>query len=213
MGVTQTMHHHSLTDPNIPLVADTSVIINLVASGIPEQLLSHISNPIYVVDEVLPELGKGSEKGCHDADVLNKLIDDGVVTRVSLNDEGWEHFGNLVSGRAKTSLDDGEAATLAYCAVHKTIPIIDERKANKVCKEQFTYLKPISSAAVFKIAGQGKNIHEVQLSKAVYNALSIGRMFVMHHHLEWIVDTIGPEKAANCNSLSKRSRRLMTTST
>ena len=207
------MHLHSLTDPSVPLVADTSVIINLVASGIPEQIISSINNPIYVVDEILPELNRGNEKGCLDAEILENLISNGNVKCVSLNDECWEHFGLLVSGSAITSLDDGEAATLAYCAVHKNVPIIDEKKANKVCAGLYKELKPISSVALFKLASQHQNMNHPILSKAIYNALTNGRMFVMHQHLEWVVNAIGSDKATSCNSLSKRSKRLIAAAT
>ncbi len=203
------MHHHSLTDPNIPLIVDTSVIINLVASGIPEQILANISNPIYIVDAVLPELNSGNCKGRRDAEVLGKLLRDNIVSCVSLNDQAWEQFGQMVSGRAKTSLDDGEAATLAYCAIHNTVPVIDERKANNFCKENYQYLKPISSAAMFRIAEKPMLKQKLSISEAVFNALTMGRMFVMPHHLDWIVKIIGPEKAVNYNSISKRSRRFL----
>lgn len=202
------MHLHSLTDYNLPLVADTSVIINLVASGIPEQILSGINNPIYVVDEIIPELDRGSKKGCAGADILTKLINNGIVTRVSLNDKGWEHFEKLVCGSAKTSLDDGEAATLAYCAVHQVIPIIDEKKANKVCEEQYPNLKPISSASIFKLAEINGLINEELLSEAMHRALTEGRMRVLEPHIEWVINLVGPVKAANCNSLSQSQRKL-----
>lgn len=208
MGVMLTMHLHSLTDDNTPLVADTSVIINLVASGIPEQILSAINNPIYIVDEIIPELDRGSKKGCSDADVLTKLISDGIVTCVSLNEEGWEHFEQLVCGSAKTSLDDGEAATLAYCAVHKAVPIIDERKANKVCKEQYSLLKPISSASLFKLANKNRGIIEDHLSEALHRALTDGRMRVLEPYIDWVINLVGASKAANCNSLPQSRRNL-----
>ncbi len=213
MGVIVTMHLHSLADNKIPLVADTSVIINLIASGIPDQLLSGIRHPIYIVDEIIPELDRGTQKGCHDVRVLTQLINDGIVTCVSLNDDCWEHFEQLVSGSAKSSLDDGEAATLAYCAVHRTIPIIDERKANRICKEQYSYLKPISSAALFKLAGNNGSIIEDHLSEAVHKALTVGRMRVLEHHIDWVISLVGPDKVANCNSLPRSHRNIAMNST
>lgn len=202
------MHHRSLIDPNIPLVADTSVIINLVASGLSEQILSGIKNPIYVVDEIIPELERGSEKGCHDADVLNNLINDRIVTCVSLNDDGWEQFEKLVSGSAKTSLDDGEASTLAYCAIHGAIPIIDEKKANRICKEAYSSLISISSVALFRLAEDSQDITEKHLSDAVFSALINGRMRVMEQHLNWVIDLVGIERASRCTSLPQKSRNF-----
>lgn len=203
------MHLHSLTDPKLPLAADTSVVINLVASGIPEQIIANLSHPFLVVDEVIVELERGRKNGCKDAQVLHGLIEKGLVKRVSLNDQGWECFGDLVCGSAVTSLDDGEAATLAYCVINQTIPIIDEKKANRVCKDRFPDLKPISSAAVFRLAENSQSIPKTNLSNAVHSALIHARMFVMPHHLDWVVEKIGQKRAASCNSLSKRTKRLI----
>ena len=206
------MHLHSLTDSRIPLVADTSVIINLVASGYAEEIISGLSNPVFVVDEIVGELNQGKLSGCKDVDVLLELIQKNVIKRVSLDDEGWEHFGDLVSGSSRTSLDDGEAATLAYCVVNNLVPVIDEKKANQVCQKRYKKLRPISSAALFKLASQGDIVEPSSLSDALFRALTIGRMFVMQHHLDWVVNMVGSDRAVKCNSISKRSRRLINSS-
>ncbi len=202
------MHRLSSGDHHIPLVADASVIINLVASGMPEKIIPALSNPVVVVEEILVELERGRRTGCRDADVLRGLIDGGVVSCVSLGENEWETFEELICGHASTTLDDGEAATLAYCVERSSIPVIDERKANSICRKRYSSLSPKASVDLFRMAGSNEEIGNDALSDAVYQALKIGRMRVMDHHIDWVVDLIGRERAVTCRSLSKKVRTM-----
>jgi len=47
---------------------------------------------------------------------------------------------------------------------------------------------------------------EKQLADAVFNALYHGRMQVLPHHAEWVVKTIGADRAAQCSSLPRSLR-------
>lgn len=201
-------HHLSSIDPNKALVVDASVVINLLACGIPKEILKSFPNLSCVVDEIiLTELDRGNKNGHSDGDRLRELISDRVVKPVTMTETCWEHFENLVSGNASTTLDDGEAATLAYCASHGTIPVIDEKKANRICKERFPQLTPLCSSELFMIAQNSGEITDTELASALFQALSKARMRVMPHHGKWVVDLIGPEKAANCRSLPKSTRK------
>ena len=52
-----------LTNPTASFVADTSVAINLNATGCAETILSALSNRFLVVEQVLTELESGRENG------------------------------------------------------------------------------------------------------------------------------------------------------
>jgi hypothetical protein len=52
----------------------------------------------------------------------------------------------------------------------------------------------------------GRQLGPERLAEAVFNALHTGRMGVLPHHLDWIMQIIGEERAALCPSLPRRLR-------
>ncbi len=129
-----------LNDLTLPVVADTSVIINLNASGCAEAILDALPNRFLVVSEVKRELEEDQRTGRNDATALNALVASGRVEIAQLGDSGIQHFSDLVTGPAAQTLDDGEAATIAYALEHGAVALIDERKANRICTERFPAL-------------------------------------------------------------------------
>src|SRR3546814_11421896 len=59
---------------------------------------------------------------------------------VGLDGAALEQFRTLVEGPAAQTLDDGEAATIAYAAENGAVPLLDERKTNRICAERFPVL-------------------------------------------------------------------------
>src|SRR5688572_30708230 len=108
----------SLIDPATFLVADTSAVINLNATGCAMDIIRALPNRIVVVDVVAGELDTGRSRGRRDADLLNDLIAAGIVAQVSLGENGEQVFEQLVVGPAAMTLDDGEAATIGYAVAH-----------------------------------------------------------------------------------------------
>ena len=80
---------------------------------------------------------------------LTVLINAGRIDVVTLGDAGAAYFERLVVGRAEETLDDGEAATIAWAAEHRAIAVIDERKANRICAARFPQLRVASTVDVF----------------------------------------------------------------
>lgn len=189
------------------LVADTSVIINLNASRFSYEILDALPNKILVVEEVSQELERGRQFGWTNADALLALIKSQRIAIVQLGEIGQGYFEKLVAGPASQTLDDGEAATIAYALEASATPLIDERKAHRICAERFPAMGVgctgdlLAHHEVQKVLGRGN------LAEAVYNALQDGRMRVMEHFLAWTVELIGPDRAANCSSLPRSVRR------
>ena len=117
-----------LFDRSAPLVLDASVVINLNATGKCALILDAIPNPIVIVDVVLGELESGRIKGRTDAAMVDALIQSGRAQTASLSPASEGNFLALVCGRGSATLDDGEAATIAWAVAHGGIPIIDEKK-------------------------------------------------------------------------------------
>lgn len=194
-----------LDERTAPVVADTSVIINLNATGCAGAILRALPNRCVVVDDVAFELQAGRRTGHGDADALSALIARRLVEQVRLGNAGMPHFARLVSGPAIETLDDGEAATIA-CAVERgAIALIDERKAVRICAARFPNL---AVGCTVDVLAQ-RNVRAAlgpRLDDAVFNALDRGRMQVPNRYGRWVVDRIGRERAARCRSLPMRFR-------
>ena len=198
-----------LTDSALSVVADTSVVINLNATGHPEAILDALPNRFLVVEEVSFELEVDSRTGRNDAETLSALVAQGSVELVRLGDAGIQHFISLVSGPANQTLDDGEAATIAYALEHGATALIDERKAIRICAERFGELSTGCTVDIFAQDDVQRILTCDTLADAVFNALHQGRMRVPMHYVEWVVNLISKERAAQCRSLpaSVRSAR------
>lgn len=190
-----------LTDPTTTVVADASAAISITASAYAAPILRATPNRFIVSDVVVSELETGSHRGHRNAEQLRELADNGFVEIVAMGDEAKIHFEKLVIGPARSTLDDGEAATIACALERNAVPLIDERKARRICADQYPDLSLGCTTDVFMHPEVGRALGDAGLATAVLNALKKSRMRVLAHHLDWVVDLIGPENAAGCESL------------
>lgn len=195
-----------LTDPGALVVADTSVVINLNATGCAPEIIRAFPNRLVVVDIIPAELADGRLRGRQDADRLNELVTAGLVEIVSLGELAAPHFEDLVIGPAATTLDDGEAATIAYAVCQQGIAVIDERKATRICAQRFSELRIGSTVDILAHPEVQHGLGKEVLADAVFSALYHGRMRVFPHHIEWVVALIGTDRTAACNSLPNSVR-------
>jgi predicted nucleic acid-binding protein len=190
------------------LVADASVAINLNASGSAQEIIAALPERIIIIDIVVDELEDGRRKGRRDADGVRRLVADGLVEVKSLGQAGLRHLEGLVVGSARDTLDDGEAATIAYAVETGAVVVIDERKAIRICAGQFPKLGRRSTVDIFAHSEVQRALGQRRLADAVFNSLQSARMHVLPHRIKWVVDLIGSERAANCLSLPSSARGL-----
>ena len=195
-----------LTDSEAVLVADASAVINLNASGSAAEIVSALPNRLVVTPAVPGELRLGRDRGRLDAALLDELVNVGLIELVALDSSAERHFEQLVIGPAALTLDDGEAATIAYAVSCGGIPIIDERKATRICGERFPELRTACTVDLFGHEAVQRRLGLVPLADAIFNALHRGRMRVLPRHVGWVLSMIGRERAALCASLSKAAR-------
>lgn len=189
------------------LVADASVAINLNASGAAAEIIAALPERIVIVDIVAEELKSGRRKGRDDADSVQSFVAKGLLEIKSLGPAGLAHLEGLIVGSASETLDDGEAATIAYAADAGAVAVIDERKAIRICAGRFPGLKLRSTVDLFSQAEVQRAIGQPRLAEAVFNALQDARMRVLPHQTKWVVDLIGIERAAKCYSLPSSVRK------
>lgn len=200
-------HPPFLNDPTRILVVDASAAISITASAHALQIVSAIPNHLIVPDIVVSELESGSQKGYANAEQLRDLIKDGKLDAVTMGEVASGHFESLVIGPARDTLDDGEAATIACALESGGVPLIDERKARRICDERYSDLPYGYTVDLFAHPNVGEALGDANLAQAVLNALTEARMRVLPHHLDWVVSLIGPENAAQCNSLPRTVRQ------
>ena len=186
--------------------ADTSVVINLHATGRAELILPALPNRIVVVEEVVRELEGGRRTGRTDAVALEGWIAGGLVETARLGAAGRGHFGELANGRAAETLDDGEAATVAGALERDAVALIDERKATRICGDRFPHLLTACTVDVLAQRDVRAACGLDGIAEAIFEALHRGRMRVPEHYGQWVVEVIGLERAARCRSLPRRFR-------
>jgi predicted nucleic acid-binding protein len=196
-----------LNDPAAVLVIDASVVINLNATGYAREILIALQRRVAIVNMAWEEVEAGERQGWQNVDLLRGLVDAGAVELVDLNEGAERHFEQLVVGPARMTLDDGEAATIAYSVEHDAVAIIDERKARRVCGERFPALRVSCTVDMFAHPDVTHALGHKNLSEAVLNALQRARMGVLPHHLPWVTNLIGIEEAARCSSLPRSVRQ------
>ncbi|MCM0609860.1 MAG: hypothetical protein KA711_12865 [Ideonella sp. WA131b] len=197
----------SLPEPPALLIADASVIINLNATGCAEQIVRALPHRVAVVDVVVDEVENGLRKGRQDAIKLAALINANVLEVVKLGPQGLLYFEALVVGSAGETLDDGEAATIAYAVEAGACALIDERKARRLAAERHAAIPLGCTADLLASAEFEHAIGVAAVAEAVHNALICARMRVLNVHMDWVVQLIGDERAAACLSLPESARR------
>ena len=195
-----------LNKPASRLCIDASAIINLNASACAPDILRALPERLVVVDVVVSELEEGRRTGRQDAQMLAALLQAKLIDTDGLNEPDDKLFEALVSGSAAMTLDDGEAATIAY-AVGRSLPIVlDDQKARRICQERFARLSVRDSVDFFRHADVQRALGQERLATAVFNALKTARMRVLAEHTSWVTTLIGEANARVCRSLPQRHR-------
>lgn len=195
-----------LFNRSAPLILDASVVINLNATGRCASILDAIPNPIVILDVVFGELESGRAKGRTDADMVEALIRSGRAQMESLSPECEGDFLALVCGRGSATLDDGEAATIAWAVAHGGMPIIDEKKGLAICQERFPSVQTGTTVDVLSHPDVVNAFERDDLADAIYNALTLARMRVHYQHIPWVIEQIGSSRASLCHSLPLSAR-------
>ncbi|MBY5637854.1 hypothetical protein HFO39_24350 [Rhizobium leguminosarum] len=188
------------------LVVDTSVIINLNATGRATDIVRAFGVKLQASAVVRDELVADRFSARNDAEMAAALVREELLEFVELDDEGERIFASLISGSAAQTLDDGEAATLAVGAVLGQTVVIDERKAQRIAAERFDGMQIIATADILCSERMVANLGAEQVGDLIFNSLTGARMFVPERHHGWVIDLLGP-RAIECYSLPAALRQ------
>lgn len=89
--------------------------------------------------------------GRNDADLAQRLVQDELLQFAEFDEKSGATFESLVSGAAETTLDDGEAATLALAVSSLGLAIIDERKAIRIATPHFPTLQLFATVDLLRL--------------------------------------------------------------
>ncbi len=192
--------------PLVPVVADASVIINLNATGNAAAIIEAFPNPFLVTVHVRRELSMGKSRGHMGGEKLESLIGQGVLGLAELRPDDDLVYRSLVEGGFKGTLDDGEAATIAYAVGRNGLALIDERKARKICASRFPSLLLASTVDVLLHPRVAERLGASGRSDAIFLALRDARMHVPRRALRETIERIGEERASECPSLPRSHR-------
>ncbi len=188
------------------LVADASAVINLIASGAFKKVAATLEVPLRVVDSVAREIEAGRARGWKTPDEFEELVKVGLIEVVQLDEPSLACFESLVIGPAAETLDDGEAATIAYAESCGAVAVIDERKARRLCGDRFPALALQSTVDVLTNDVVVTTLGAEAVGDALFLALTVGRMRVRSVDIERVVNAIGTERSRLCTSLPERIR-------
>ena len=194
-------HQSSWLDGAASLVSDASVWINLVATGRAEEILRSSPVELVITTTVRDELENGRAKGRQTAAEVARLIEASVVREVSLRTTDEAVFLGLVAGPTSLTLDDGEAATIAYALGSGTVALIDERKATDLCADRYPALIVMSTTDLLLAAPISSSFHDDGLKECLFRALTVARMRVPNRLLADVCDLLGPDRCRDCRSL------------
>lgn len=191
-----------------PIVADTSVFINLNATGHAVDILSAIPNVVCLTEEVLSELREGERRGHACSDAIDQIIGHERVEVTRLGDQGTECFQSLAAGPTVDTIDDGEAATIACALERSGVALIDDGKAWRICAGRFPGLITAYTVDLLFHRDVQTAFPRDQLAILIFNALYRGRMKVPTAFAKPIIDVIGLQRAARCRTLSRHLRAV-----
>lgn len=187
-----------------PLVLDTSVLINLHASGYGTRLLSALPNMIIIPEVVALELDNDRSKSTGEHQFIHELVSSKGITIAGLSDDEYEAYKKLVA-----TLDDGEAATIAIAASRGYTPVVDEHKGRLLAQE---WCRTEIIGWSFDVLRHPEVLVALGPDSvdALYRALRDGRLRIHQDHCDEVVNLIGIKRAIQCTCLpGYKTRRAL----
>lgn len=184
-------------------VLDASVLINLLGSGHVEMVLGALKGSSTMVDRTFREVLKDPSGRMPSAADRQSLVDQGLLRVETLNAEAIELFLDLVS--APDTLDDGEAATIAFAVLEGAVAVLDERRARRIVRERFPELRLDSTAGLLRRLNDEHRLPPETIRDILFAALQKARMAIVAEEMDWAIRTLGIERARQCPSIPRRA--------
>ena len=152
----------------------------------------------------------GESRGHRCGERLEALIGQGLLELAEPGPGDDLVYSSLVEGGFEGTLDDGEAATIAYAVGHVGLALIDERKTRRICAARFPDLSFASTVEALLHPLVAGRLGESGQNEAMFLALRDARMQVPRQRLKEVIERIGADRAAECPSLPRVFRDTRT---
>ena len=183
------------------LVLDTSVILNVLGSGRPKFLLSHLPYRAVVPPSVIQEVKREPDLLVDKDACFVDLIECGLIAVLEANNKADDIAIALAGAESPDDLDDGEAYAIAYAVVLGAAIGIDERKGRRIISEQWPSLKCLFAIEIIERAAIAAKLKDEERGVVIFSALRHSRMRVPKNRCADIIALIGKERARACSSL------------
>lgn len=180
----------SLTDNYSTLVLDTSVIINLEASGIGKEILRVIDNDFATTMEVANDI-KEISKILHQKTIsfLDSIVASELLPVLSQTDSEKRIHREILNIRSR--LSESEVATIALAKSRSFTPIVDEKLGRRIASEVLLGHLVGRTLDVLLHPRVLSHFDQVSVNQAIYKALRVGRMQISKDDCDFVVGLIG----------------------
>ena len=168
----------AVSEPH-PLVLDTSVWINLLATGRAKEIVEAIGIPVYVPEQVLDELRLDPVTRKPFLPGLHPVLESPRARIAPLSSSEMDTFVDLVGALAPDRLGDGEAASIAIAVNRNCRLCVDERKANRIVRERFSSIQTLRSTDILTHPALAAAFGPALAADCYELAVKYGRMHVL----------------------------------
>jgi hypothetical protein len=166
-------------------ILDTSVLINLLGTGLAEEILSAFEFRCLVDTRVMSEVSKHPRPGVNLKGELDALFRESLLKKVHLSDAQLEGFVALTGADAPNDIGDGEAATLVQADTLGAVAVIDDRKATRIGRTRYSGILISTTADVLLHGSVVSCMGEDKLIQAFLDARKYSRMLISEGYSKW----------------------------
>jgi predicted nucleic acid-binding protein len=192
-----------LTERHRTLVLDASVVINLLGSGRPADVLRLLGRQTVVEERALAEVRRDPSNGRPAQEALNALQMAGLIRCERLSRQGYLSFLALTGAAPPDDLDDGEAATIAHADDIAATPVLDDKKAARICVARRPDRAVLTTVDLLCSVELLSGLPSAELADLIFATLRNARMRVAPPLRPWVWALIGEDRGRTCPSLGK----------
>lgn len=194
-----------LNETHTRLVIDASVLINVLGTGCPAQVLQCLCR-VFAIDQItLNEVDTDPATRKSSKEILDSLKSQGLLEVVQMDNEAYERFLSFTSASSPDDLDDGEAATLSHAAQGVYVAVIDERKAIRIASIHTPAIPVLHSIDLLAAPEILNQLGRDRSANIIYMALRNARMRIPSDVRQWITTLLGDVRAQECPGLRLNS--------
>ena len=176
--------------PSGKAVLDASVIINLLGTKEPVEVLGALGHTCLIEQRTLREVCRHPVPGLLAEPVLADLVSRGLLEVVRMTDDEYEIYLSYVSPPLGTRLDVGESAALAIAARSACV-VIDERRARRRAAATAPNIVVVSTLQLVLTSAHRAGWGVARAKNLVEQAIQHSRMAVPKEEIDLLDSLLG----------------------